>query len=248
MRDLIRKTLELPTALRVAADRESMLRYLRPDGQQVRVRELDGHGIHLRPGTSDRFVLRLALRGRSHLPPIPEPLLIWDLGANIGVTVAHMAHLLPNVRIVGVELDPANFRQAVRNIRPWSDRCEMINAAVWVEDGTVAFRRIAGHEDGVRIAERGASVPAISLNTLLQRTGPPDYVKMDVEGTEVALLTQRTEWAAAVGSIKVEIHGGYGVDECARDLRVLGFEVSNLPQPWWPLDRGRPCCVGIRYE
>ena len=86
----------------------------------------------------------------------------------------------------------------------------------------------------------------MSLNTLLADSGPPDYVKMDVEGAERALLSTATEWARQTKSIKVELHGDYSPDACRDDLRALGFETSQVRQPLWPPDRGRPCIAGVR--
>jgi FkbM family methyltransferase len=170
------------------------------------------------------------------------------LGSNIGVTIAHMAVLHPSAEITGVELDPANHAVATGNIKPWAARCSVIQAAVWTEDGELHFKRQPGHEAGSRIADEGESVPALSLNSLLERTGPPDYVKMDVEGAERALLHTNTEWAQHVRSMKVEIHGGYQPDECIEDLAALGFRAELLPPPWWPPARGRPCLVATRTQ
>jgi hypothetical protein len=37
--------------------------------------------------------------------------------------------------------------------------------------------------------------------------GPPDYVKMDIEGAERRLARENNGWLQRVGSIKVEVHG-----------------------------------------
>ena len=84
-----------------------------------------GHSITVRPGTSDVLVLRDASIGQYHLPPSP-PRTILDLGAHIGTTVAHFAHLYPQARIYGIELDAANFSLCEQNVAPWSDGCELL--------------------------------------------------------------------------------------------------------------------------
>lgn len=245
-RSVARSASEAVTSVTLCRDLQSLSSYWRADGEPIKVRPLGGAAVRIRPQTSDREVLRSGLRGAAHLPPIPDPAVIWDLGANIGITVAHMAHLFPFARITGVELDPENYRLALENTRPWADRCELLNAAAWVEDGTVGFRRRPGREAGVKVAKGGDDVNAISLNRLLERTGPPDYVKMDVEGAERALLSENVEWASSTRSIKVELHGDYEVDACLADLGRLGFEAREAKQPWWPPNRGRPYVVGLR--
>ena len=148
----------------------------------VRVRALAGRSMALRPGTTDPTTLIDTFGWAYHLPPAELDTRafksIWDLGSNVGYTVAHLAQLCPDAHIVGVELDADNADVARRNVAPWSDRCELIQAAVWTEDGTLGYRREPGHEYGFRVApltadasEANASAPAISLNTLLQQ-GP----------------------------------------------------------------------------
>jgi FkbM family methyltransferase len=190
--------------------------------------------------------VRTTFTGKQHLPPVSHPALILDLGTNIGSTVAHMAHMFPQALIAGVELDPANFALCTQNLAPWADRVRLIQAAVWVTDGTVHFQRDSGRENGSHIAEQGPAVRSVSMSSLVAEFGPPDYVKMDIEGAERAILRAETDWATQVRSIKVELHGRYTPAECIADLTRLGFNASVLPEPWWPPSRGRPCVVGLR--
>ncbi len=78
--------------------------------------------FRVRSGTSDAEVIWLALAVRPHLPE-GRPNLVWDLGANIGVTMAHFAVSYPNALVVGVEPDPANAALASVNLARWAERC-----------------------------------------------------------------------------------------------------------------------------
>jgi FkbM family methyltransferase len=159
--------------------------------------------------------------------------------------MAHMASGFPGARIVGVELDPHNAALARHNIEPWSDRCEVINAAVWPEDGEVRFNSHPRNEDGASVASEGRlTATAISLNSLHERTGSADFVKMDVEGGEAQLLTRQTAWAAEVGCLAVECHPPYSIEQGLYDLRALGFSVYALRQS--RRRRARDCAVGVR--
>lgn len=249
---------QYPDTWRLTADWRSFLEYRRlenpprrmRDGTRavgVRFREMPGSPLLLRPATEDDSVARDALFKRHHLPPrsIPSHELetIWDLGANVGLTMAHMATLFPRARIVGVELDADNAALCRKNIAAWPDRCELVHAGVWPSDGTVEYVRDPGRAQSCHIGpgQASASAPAISLNTLLERTGARrvDYVKMDIEGTEAQVLQQATEWAQRVRSIKVEIHDGYSVEQCVEDLERLGFSTE-------PIAKHRGGVVGIR--
>ena len=135
-----------------------------------------------------------------------KPEKILDLGANIGMTMAHLAVLYPSARIVGVELDAENAALCRENLRPWADRCTIVEAAAWTADGAVRYERRRGYEQGFHVtSESGnATAPAISLNTLLARHGwdQVDFVKMDIEGAEQQVLRRATQWAERVRSIK----------------------------------------------
>ena len=202
----------------------------------VRLRPLRGQSVELRPLAADvQTVLDVFLDGE-HLPPplhLP-PRVILDLGANIGLTIAHFATLYPTAKILGAELDPANARLAEANIRPWADRCEVIAAAVWVEDGTVPYRQQHGREVSHAIAsaeEATATADAISINSLVRRAvgeiGDVDYVKMDIEGAEIDVLRNAESWANRVRAIKVEVHPPYTLNDCQNDLADLGFETRQ---------------------
>jgi hypothetical protein len=76
------------------------------------------------------------------------------------------------------------------------------------------------------------AVPALTLNELLAATGPPDYVTMDIEGAEAAVLRAGTDWAASVGCMKIEVHDPYSVEECREDLQRLGFATAVDDEHW----------------
>lgn len=238
---------------RLASDRESLHRFatLRDssaaadDGRPVelRVRPLGGELVRVRPGTSDPDTLWDAFVRRYHLPPpevAREPVgLIWDLGANVGLTAAHLLVLYPDARVVAVELDSDNLALARANCAPWADRIGLVEAAVWPEDGEIRYHgwstntssyRVAGEADSTATVRRAR---AVSLNSLLADERPTawvDYVKMDIEGAEQRVLGEETEWASRVRAIKVETHPPYTPERCADDLAALGFRTR--PDRW----------------
>jgi FkbM family methyltransferase len=207
----------------------------------VRFRALAPASVKLRPQTEDDGLTRDVFFTSYHMPPAGiddrELRRIWDLGANIGLTMAHMATRYPNAHITGVELDADNAALCSENVSGWPDRCEVIAAGVWTSSGTVDYQRPTGRVQSFHVIDGAASgptarAPAISLNALIERSGAVviDYVKMDIEGAERAVLNENTEWASHVRSIKVELHGGYSITECLRDLERLGFVAAPIPR------------------
>ncbi|MDO8184236.1 FkbM family methyltransferase [Conexibacter sp. JD483] len=249
----------------ICSDVASLRRWLatRPSGPrqlvELRLRPLGGERFRIRSGTADVWALPDTFLPADHLPP-PEidpagVRLIWDLGANVGSSMAHLATVCQQARVIGVELDGENAELCRTNIAPWTPRAELLNAAVWIHDGEVRYARDGGDELSFHIDEdadpTGAedTVPAFSLDTLLAQHGGGaivDYVKMDIEGAEQRVLREQTGWARHVRSIKVEVHEPYGVEDCVADLRRLGFRA-------WPDSKhtgrtGKPPVIGVRDD
>ena len=196
----------------------------------VRVRPLHGTPVALRPATSDITVLWDTFLGNYHLPPRelgPRVFTIWDLGANIGLTMADLAVRFPDACVLGVELDEANAAVCRRNVSPWADRCRVLEGAVWPTEGEVAYRHSPGQEFGTRVVGAGEGTRqarAITLDRLMaEHNGWVDYVKMDIEGAEREVLRRNVGWAQRVRGIRVEVHEPYTPRQCADDLRALGF-------------------------
>jgi FkbM family methyltransferase len=224
-----------------------------PETVDVRVRRLGGTPVTIRTVGSDAQVLFDAFAHGYHLPPrgavSRADATIVDLGANIGLTMAHYAQLYPAATIIGVELDHGNAILCRRNVAAWRHRCVVIEAAVWVEDGLVEYE--LQREAQYAMTARPLSslqtphtrrAPAITMPSLLAkhvRQPVVDFLKMDVEGAERQLLRQGSEWAGRVHCIKVELHDGYTADSCIADLRALGFSA------WADADRAH-CVNAIR--
>lgn len=205
----------------------------------VRLRPLGGKRVRLRAHTSDYYVVTDTFCGLYHLPPSSlAPRTVFDLGANIGLTIAHYAALFPGAKIVGVELDAGNFAVCQENISSYGERCMAVCGAVWPTDGEVAYRRRRGNELGFAV---GASdegdevvVHTVTIDSLFARTGweTVDFVKMDIEGAERVVLADAGEWVTKVGCISVEVHPPYTVGECEQVLRSVGFQTIRHPRHW----------------
>ncbi|MCP5111802.1 MAG: FkbM family methyltransferase [bacterium] len=211
---------------------------------ELRVKELGGAPVWCRSGLSDLGVLYDTFVGRYHLPPedLAPVRTILDLGSNIGLTVAHMAAVYPEARILGVELDEGNWAMCQRNA---GERSEVLHAAVWHAPGEVSYGGV--RESGYAISDRKvkASVRALTVGELIDRLEVPrvDYVKMDIEGAEQEVLRDAGSWAERVRCLKVEVHPEkastlYTLGMCVEDLERLGFTCT--------LDARHHACVVAR--
>jgi FkbM family methyltransferase len=216
----------------------------------LRVRSLGGAPIRCRSSTADVFTFKAVFLHEFHLPPRPlgpEPVIL-DLGSNIGLTVAHLAHTFPEATVIGVEMDPANFALARENTARYGDRVRLLRAAVWTEDGVISYG--GDRSDGFQVsgaardgADRNHTAPAVRVDTLLDRHGisTADYVKMDVEGAEAAILAAAPAWLDRVRSLKVEVHPPATVESVSALLRERGFFCWTDAEHW-------SCVCAVREE
>ncbi len=194
----------------------------------MRVRSLNNQCVYCRPGTTDLSVLYATFCGQYHLPPADLKISsIIDLGSNIGLTMAHYAQLYPEAHVLGIEMDPENANLCRSNIAPYAGRCEVLTGAIWKEDGEICYG--GEQEYGFRIIPNShvgkRKARAFSMQSLIDSLGidTVDFVKMDIEGAEEALLADPSRWIVRVRCLKVEVHAPYSVRACVEDLRRVGM-------------------------
>jgi FkbM family methyltransferase len=216
---------------------------------EVTVPRLADWSLHVRPGTSDVAQLDLVCNGSQHLPPeeLEDPAVIVDLGASIGITTLDLARRYPAAHIVAVEMDAASVALCAQNVAPLGDRVTVVGAAIADHDGTLAYSTAGdpGHHFVPAGGEEHAT--AISLDTLFQHTADGQvvaYLKVNILGSEAAVLSAGGRWPESVGAITVIVHPGYGANDATADLQKLGFTatageqrnrvcaVRNDPRPW----------------
>jgi FkbM family methyltransferase len=131
---------------------------------------------------------------------VPKAGLVFDVGANIGNYTE--VYLELGARVVAVEPNP-ELAERVR-LRCASRRLTVEEVALSDADGTVELHLGVDHahssisDDWVELVEaseyqgrfRGSvTVPMTTLDALIARHGTPDYLKIDVEGAERAVLS-----------------------------------------------------------
>jgi len=141
---------------------------------------------------------------------LPAKPFIIDCGANIGLSVIYMKSLYPDAEIMAFEPDEQNFKLLEKNVRSFGlTAVTLKKEAVWVEEGKMFFSE-RGSTDSKIIENKSpdaVSVDAIRLKNIINRR--IDFLKIDIEGAEYAVLTDIQDSLHFVQNLFVEYHGNF---------------------------------------
>jgi FkbM family methyltransferase len=129
-----------------------------------------------------------------NLPSI-HPRVIYDLGANVGVSSLFFASLFPKATIYGFEPLPENFEVCLLNYRGIPNSSQVFPWAVGSKTGQAIFdckndsrggRLESTHQDPNLQTIAQIQVKIISIADLIDKEGlpPPEFLKIDVEGAD----------------------------------------------------------------
>jgi FkbM family methyltransferase len=166
-----------------------------------------------------------------------RPFRIVDCGSNIGLSAIWFLQNYPGCELTCYEADTRLAKIAKANTkRAGFSGDQVVNAAVWTEDGKIGFTN-SGDDKGSVSHESEQEVDCIDLSRAIPQE--TDLLKMDIEGAEFPVLTKLFESGAIqrVKRIAVELHdvdahlGEFG--ELLQSFNKSGFIVRfrgrNLP-------------------
>lgn len=155
---------------------------------------------------------------------------IIDCGANLGVTVHFWKSLYPDARITAFEPDPL-ICEMLRTNCSNLESVEVIEAAVWNEEGQLRFRSqggVGGHlseVSGSTAKGTDVTVRSVRLHDLLDQH--VDLLKIDIEGAEIEVLKDCSERLVNVDRVFVEYHAfvdqSQRLAECLEVLERAGY-------------------------
>jgi len=134
---------------------------------------------------------------------VKEDDLVFDIGAHVGDRTGSFARL--GARVVALEPQPQVFR-ALQLIHGRDDRIKLTRSAVGIGEGVIKMHvnttnptistaspdlitaAQTAQEWNGQVWDRLITVPLTTLDELIEEHGKPDFVKIDVEGFELAVL------------------------------------------------------------
>ena len=173
-----------------------------------------------------------------------KPLII-DCGANIGVSSKYFSENFKDAKIVGIEPDSSNIKQAKKN-NP-DPNVDFIEAAIGSESGVGEIFDPGLGNNAYRIVHSGSGTKnIISVNEVLLRYTKnkfvPFIIKIDIEGFEEDLFRRNLEWIKLFPLLIIELHDWMlprqntsknflkAISDLDRDFVYLGeniFSISN---------------------
>lgn len=154
--------------------------------------------------------------------------LIYDCGANIGMSVLYFKLLYPQSRIVAFEADPAIVKVLQQNISTNKlQGIELIDKAVWKDTNGIEFGQEGA--DAGSIFNEGAKIkiPSVRLRDMLEKEERVDFLKMDIEGAEMEVLKDCRDVLYKADNLFVEYHSYNGMrqelDEVLKIFTDNGF-------------------------
>ncbi len=186
-----------------------------PGLQRVHVPGLVG-SITLRGCTSDVTVFdQIFVQQELNFALAKVPATIIDGGANIGLSSLYLARKYPGARILAVEFEASNFALLQTNVAAYPN-ISCVYAGIWSHVGRLSVSNPEAEKwayaatDASELAASGDSVPAVTVQALLEQHAfeQVDFLKLDIEGSEFEVFSERPAWLARVQAIAIELHDG----------------------------------------
>lgn len=164
-----------------------------------------------------------------------RPLRVMDVGANVGLFAVYVLSRHPGAHVTSYEPEPANFSVLAKCVaRNSGVDWKVIQACATTSDGPC--RITPGKFAHAHMSPTGVVVPGMDVLPWLGRF---DYVKMDVEGGEWAILRD-DRFVDAMRNVAIFVlewheRGCSASDPRAAALRAVegaGFHASPSPAGW----------------
>ncbi len=152
-----------------------------------------------------------------------ETPVIFDCGANIGISCLYFKQLYPKSKIKAFEADPV-----IADILKWNlirngiDDVEVINKAVWIDDRGIEFGVEGADGGSIYLKKNRIKVETVRLKDLLEKEEKIDLLKIDIEGAELEVLMDCKKSLTNVQRIFIEYHSWSESDQkLSKVLEVL---------------------------
>jgi len=155
--------------------------------------------------------------------------IIYDCGANIGMSCLYFKKLYPDVKIKAFEADPKIAKVLENNLAVNSvlDGVEIINSAVWIDDKGVEFSSEGADGGSIYGDSNKIKMNSIRLKEYLEKEKKIDMLKIDIEGAEYEVLKDCKDSLGNVQNLFVEYHSWNNSDQKLSEILEV-FEQNGF--------------------
>lgn len=232
-------------ALRCLIEQRRAARHREGDGVYRLRPRMARRPVLIRRRTSDFDVFAQVFLSRHYdgleLADPRDVQLIVDCGANAGYSAAYFLSRFPQARLIAVEPEPSNAAMLRRNLQPYGDRAQVVEAGIWSRSTGLAIAEAPyrdGKEWSKQVRETRPDEPCdlrgVDLGSLIAGSGfnRISILKMDIEGAEAVVFRENYEsWLGKVDAMAIELHDdsmfGRASDVFHQAIADQGFEVSQ---------------------
>jgi FkbM family methyltransferase len=131
---------------------------------------------------------------RSFMSHCRPDMLLFDIGAHFGMFSLAAAHFGGRAIALDPSKEAVSMIRIQANLNQCAERVQAVLAAVSEMSGTMGLLSSGVYSNGYlrvakgRSARELTSVPAVTIDQLVERYGSPTHLKIDVEGHEAAVL------------------------------------------------------------
>ncbi len=165
---------------------------------------------------------------------------VMDIGGGLGDFTVYAARKLPNSRVIAYEPFPESYALLQKNLRlNGITNAEIYPYAIGAESRPLYLDTGTGipvmHSTASTASPNAVEVKGIMLDEILQPLEKVDFLKMDCEGAEYAILFHASPTALQkIRHLCMEYHEGvtaYTHQDLKRFLEQHGFQVKITPNP-----------------
>lgn len=175
---------------------------------KLRKHNLNGKYIYFYSATELLHGFKEIFIEKIYEQPLQKQPYIIDCGANIGLSVIYMKEQYPEANIIAFEPDQKNYELLTKNISSFGySNVVAKKEAVWIENTTLDFSSDASMSSKIEIngSANTNRVKAIRLKDQIDKK--VDFLKIDIEGAEFAVLCDLEEKLDFVENLFIEYHG-----------------------------------------
>jgi len=136
-----------------------------------------------------------------------EPL-IYDCGANYGISCLYFKSIYPLCKIKAFEADPAISQLLQSNIAASGfSNVEIFNKAVWTSSGHIEFGVEGADGGSINLSsDKKIKVASVRLKDLIESENKIDMLKIDIEGSETDVIIDCGDCLNKIDNIFIEYH------------------------------------------